>query len=262
MEMHTKSSVLGSLLWFPVPFLAIAIVSASDLANAQTTTEEKNSPGVYQIKAPALYALGHTGLNVTVAIVDTGIVNHVEFGSRVLPGWNTLNNSTNVTDGHGHGTHVSGIAGAGKDNPSTSGMFGVAYNAFLLPIKVLNDSGSGTSTSVAKGIQYAVDQRNSNLVAVALKPFAINLSLGSSSPFRNVEAALKNAVNAGMVVAAAAGNSGGANPIWPARHAKEAWANGQIVAVGAVDATNVIAPWSNRAGGELVPLVWTGWQQS
>ncbi len=223
-----------------------AILAASGFASAQTTSltpEETKSPGVYQIKAPALYSLGVTGLNVTMAIIDTGIMTtHPEFahptlGIRVLTGYNAFDGLTNALDDNGHGTHVAGISGAGENN---SGMFGVAYDAFLLPIKVLNDSGSGTSTSVAKGIQYAVG-----------KAFAINLSLGSSSPFKNVKDALKNAVNAGMVVAAAAGNSGGPNPIWPARHAKEAWAKGQIVAVGAVNANNVIAPWSNRAGDTM-----------
>jgi hypothetical protein len=128
-------------------------------------------------------------------------------------------------------------------------MFGVAYEAFLLPVKVLDDKGWGTSTSVANGIQWAVNQRNSASVAPERKPFVINLSLGGGfSSTDPAVPALKNAVNAGMVVAAAAGNDGGANPIWPARYAKETWANGQIIAVGAVDANNVIARWSNRAG--------------
>lgn len=216
---------------------------------AGQTTEEKNSAGVYRIKAPSMYSLGVTGVDVTVAIVDTGLLtSHPEFAGRVLTGYNAFTGTTNVTDGDGHGTHVTGIIGAGRANPSTSGMFGVAYNAYLLPIKSLDDRGSGTSASVANGIQYAVNQRNSVSVLPAHKPFAINLSLGSSAPSTTIEMALKNAVGAGMVVAAAAGNSGGASPIWPARFAKEAWANGQIIAVGAVDANNVIASWSNRAG--------------
>ncbi len=234
--------------------LALMAWAASANSAAQTTPEENKSPGVYQIKAPAMYGLGVTGLNVTMAIIDTGIMKtHPEFGTRVRPGYNAFDGSTNANDDNGHGTHVAGISGAGKGNPSTSGMFGVAYNAFLLPIKVLNASGAGTSTGVANGILHAVEQRNfyllpSNASLVMYAPFVMNLSLGSSSSSTEIADALKKAVGAGMVVVAAAGNAGGRNPIYPARHAKDVWANGQIIAVGAVGANNVIASWSNRAG--------------
>lgn len=254
MSAQAKSNAFERMLRPLSPVLAIAVLTSGGLANAQKTPEEEKSPGVYQIKAPALYSLGVTGLNVTAAILDTGLmVTHPEFGVRVRPGYNAFDGSSNVTDGNGHGTHVSGIIGAGKNNPSTSGMFGVAYDAFLLPIKVLDKNGFGTSTSVANGIQYAVSQRKFYLGTNLdghhkYAPFVINLSLGSSSPSSTIANALKDAVNARMAVAAAAGNDGGANPIYPARYAKEAWANGQIIAVGAVDANNVIASWSNRAG--------------
>lgn len=234
---------------------ALIVALAVGGASAQSTTEEKNSSGVYQIKAPSIYSLGVTGAGVTAAILDTGIFPHSEFSDRLLSGYNAFDGSTNTTDRNGHGTHVAGIVGAGRNNPSTRGMFGVAYNANLLPVKVLNDKGWGTSTSVATGIQWAVDRRKAILGAEAptghhpSAPFVINLSLGGGfSSADPAVPALKDAVNSGMVVAAAAGNEGKANPIWPARYAKEPWANGQIIAVGAVDANNVIAKWSNRAG--------------
>lgn len=253
METHTNSDGFRRFRRSVPRLLATAFFGVSGLCfadnTAPTTPEELKSPGVYQIKAPSIYLLGVTGKDVTMAIIDTGIMKtHPEFGSRVLTGHNALDGSRNVTDDNGHGTHVSGVSGAGRGNPSTSGMFGVAYDAFLLPIKVLDRNGSGTSTSVAGGIQYAVNQRLSLAVEGKFKPFVINLSLGSSSPSSDIATALKNAVTAGMVVAAAAGNDGGAHPIYPARFAKESWANGQIIAVGAVDANNVIASWSNRAG--------------
>ncbi|MBI2296328.1 MAG: S8 family serine peptidase [Betaproteobacteria bacterium] len=253
MSVQAKSNAFERMLRPLSPVLAIAVLTSSGLASAQTT-EEKNSRGVYQIKAPALYSLGVTGLDVTAAILDTGLmVTHPEFGVRVRPGYNAFDGSSNVTDGNGHGTHVTGIIGAGRNNPPDKGMFGVAYDAFLLPIKVLDKNGFGTSTSVANGIQYAVSQRKFYLGTNLdghhrFAPIVINLSLGSSSPSTTIANALKDAVNARMAVAAAAGNDGGANPIYPARYAKEAWANGQIIAVGAVDANNVIASWSNRAG--------------
>jgi hypothetical protein len=232
----------------PFPLLASALAVACAMSNVAsadhmvpgTPPEEKKSPGVYQIHAPAMYGLNPsvTGSGVTAAILDTGLLTtHPEFTGRVLTGHNAFNGSTNVTDGHGHGTHVTGIIGARKYE---DGMFGVAYTATLLPIKVLDDRGSGTSASVAAGINWAA--------TAAAKPFVMNLSLGSSSPSSTIAGALQNAVNAGMVVVAAAGNSGGASPIYPARHASEGWAKGQIIAVGAVDSNNVITSWSNRAG--------------
>ncbi len=228
--------------------LALMAWAASANSAAQTTPEEIKSPGVYQIKAPAMYGLGVTGLNVTMAIIDTGIMKtHPEFGIRVLTGFNAFDLTTNANDDNGHGTHVAGISGAARDG---NGMFGVAYNAFLLPIKVLNASGAGTSTGVANGILHAVERRNFYLSTTDSKyaPFVMNLSLGSSSASTVIADALKKAVGAGMVVVAAAGNDGGRNPIYPARYASQSWAQGQIIAVGAVGANNVIASWSNRAG--------------
>jgi len=217
MKVHTESNPFESLLRSLASLVAIAVLAAGGLAHAQTKTpEENNSRGIYQIKADKLYARypGVTGLNVTAAILDTGIFSHSEFGSRLLTGYNAFDGSTNTTDRYGHGTHVAGIVGAGKDNPATKGMFGVAYNANLLPVKVLDDKGWGTSTSVANGIQYAVNQRKLYLGTDPVKlltehhplaPFVINLSLGGGfSSTDPAVPALKNAVNAGMVVAAAA----------------------------------------------------------
>jgi subtilisin family serine protease len=234
--------------------VALAAAAAIPSSFAQTTQEEFNSPGVYQINAQAAHnrPAPVTGANVTIVIVDTGLhTSHPEFAGRVLPGYNVFDGSQNAFDGNGHGTHVAGILGAGKNNPAQSGMFGAAYQAYLMPIRVLNNFGFGTSDGIARGIQVAANRRNSAAVPEDKKPFAMNLSLGSSSPSVNIEASLRNAItsiNGGMVIAAAAGNNGGTDPGWPARYAKESWANGQILAVGAVDSNNVIAGFSNRAG--------------
>jgi hypothetical protein len=115
-------------------------------------------------------------------------------------------------------------------------------------VKVLDDTGWGTSASIANGIRFTVGQRTNAAVAEQHRPFVINMSLISSAASADIEDALRQAVNSGMVVVAAAGNDGKANPDYPARHAKESWANGQIIAVGAVDSDNRMAPLSNRAG--------------
>lgn len=96
---------------------------------------------------------------VKLAIVDTGIDNtHEDLQGRVLlPGYNALDGSTDTHDGFGHGTHVSGIAAAVTNNGiGIAGTAGPA-NIQLMPVKVLDDSGSGSDFSVARGIRWAAD---------------------------------------------------------------------------------------------------------
>lgn len=178
------------------------------------------------------------GTNVTIAIIDSGIRrDHIDFAGAITGGYNAFTNLTGaaaVNDTSGHGTHVASLAAA---RANRVGMVGVASNARILPVQVF----MGSSTSdfyVARGINYATSQR----------AFVMNLSLGGSTMSPTIRTALQGAQAAGLLMVIAAGNEGLANPSFPARHASEAWARGQIIAVGAVDANNVIASFSNRAG--------------
>jgi subtilisin family serine protease len=157
------------LHWVRVGLVLSAAIASAPLL-AQTTQEELNSPGVYQINANAAHGRTTpiTGANVTIVIVDSGLLaTHPEFTGRVLPGYNVFDGSQNTHDGNGHGTHVAGILGAGKNNPFTSGMFGVAYNVNLMPIRALNNFGFGTNNGISRGIQVAVNRRNNPAVADA-----------------------------------------------------------------------------------------------
>lgn len=186
------------------------------------------------VGANTAYTMGARGLGVTAAVIDTGIdLNNAEFKGRLVKGYNALSPTKTPMDDNGHGTHVAGIIGAAADGVMT---VGIAPDVSLMPVKVLSSSGSGTQTSFNAGVSYAV-----NAGARIL-----NMSLGASGPFG--QAGIQQAVSAGRLVVAAAGNDGAANPAWPARYAKETWANGQVIAVGAVDANGVIASFSNRAG--------------
>jgi subtilisin family serine protease len=78
------------------------------------------------------------------------------------------------------------------------------------------------------------------------KASIVNVSLSSANAYD--PRATQQAVRAGLLIVVAAGNDALANPVWPARFAKEAWANNQVIAVGAVDANHRIASFSNRAG--------------
>lgn len=201
-----------------------------------TDTERVNSASVMTpIHADYAYDRAVTGHGVTVGVLDTGIsANHPEFSElgKLLPGYNAITGGTDVTDRDGHGTHVAGIIAAGRDGKGT---FGVAYDAQILPIKVLRDDGSGSTTYLDAGLRYAIGRAS-----------IVSMSLGATTSYNSK--AIQEAVAGGLLIIAAAGNDGAANPNWPARFAKESWANNQIIAVGAVDGKNQIASFSNRAG--------------
>ncbi|TFW06038.1 hypothetical protein E4K72_10640, partial [Oxalobacteraceae bacterium OM1] len=220
---HAEDVPLGPVqTWYPVA--------------GSVDYERGNSRNVLvPIRADGAYRLNVTGKGVTVAVMDSGLdTAHREFTEpgKLLRGFNAIDGSSNVTDMVGHGTHVAGLVAAGRDG---AGMFGVAFDAALLPIKVLADNGTGSTTYLDRGLRYAIG-----------KASIVNMSLGAANVYN--PAALQDAVRAGMLLVVAAGNDRAANPGWPARFAKEGWANGQIIAVGAVDANNRLAAFSNRAG--------------
>jgi hypothetical protein len=207
--------------------LPVAVVVDVERSNSLST--------IRPVRAEYAYARSITGKGVTIAVMDTGIsADHPEFSAtgKLAQGYNAITGTSDVTDRAGHGTHVAGILGADRNG---YGMFGVAYDARLLPIKVLGDDGSGSTRYLDNGLRYAIGRAQ-----------IASLSLGSNTAYD--ARATQEAVRAGLLIVVAAGNDGAANPNWPARFAKEAWANNQIIAVGAVDANNRIASFSNRAG--------------
>lgn len=144
-------------------------------------------------------------------------------------GWDFAANDNNPMDEEGHGTHVAGTIAA--ENNGT-GATGVAYNARIMPVRVLGPNG-GSYSDVADGIRYAVNN-GANV---------INLSLGGNSSSDVVRDAIQYAAEQGVVVVMAAGNSGGSSPHYPAYEATD-WG----IAVGAVNSSKQMASWSNRAG--------------
>ncbi len=188
------------------------------------------------------------GRDITVAVVDTGIsASHAEFGgsfgNRVLPGYDYFSSGNGRYDGDGHGTHVAGIAAAGLNG---FGMVGIAPEAWLLPVKVLNDSGSGSSTSLDAGVKWAIDNHVRPVSGVPTQKTVFNMSLGGSTAFGLTT--LQRIRNAGTIGIVAAGNEGRKDPSYPARYASDKSVAGWIIAVGAVDSQNRLASFSNKAG--------------
>lgn len=198
-----------------------------------SASESTYTPGTLQINAPTAWRKGASGTRIVVGVIDTGVnAAHPDLVGQVLGGYNAVNNNSVTTDANGHGTHVAGIIAAAANS---TGIVGTAYTAKILPVKIFDDSGRGTSSSLSSGLRYT-----------AGKAKVLNLSLSAGGPVAETE--LRNAVSRGQLIVAAAGNAGRSNPDWPARYAPQTWANNQILAVGAVDRNNVIASWSNRAG--------------
>lgn len=170
----------------------------------------------------------HPGGNqVILAVLDTGIdASHPEVAGKILPGRNTLNNNNNVADGHGHGTHCSGTAAAWGNNGI--GFAGVSWGAQILPVKVLDNGGGGTWTSVAQGIIWAADNG----------AWIISMSLGGSSGSSEAEAAVNYAHGKGVLVVAAAGNTGSRFVLYPAAYAN-------CYAVSATTHTDALASFSS-----------------
>ena len=169
------------------------------------------------------------GSGVVIAVVDTGVMgNHPDLNGKVQVGFDAIANvAGGNNDPNGHGTHVAGIAAAYANNGA--GIHGGAPGAEIMPIKVLGASGSGWSSDVAQGIIWAADNG----------AHVINLSLGGG--YSSVShTAVQYAVGKGVVVVAAAGNSGrsGSPPSYPG-------ALSETIAVGATDAGNNHPSFSN-----------------
>jgi len=182
--------------------------------------------GIDRIDAELVWPSGNTADPIKVGIIDTGISNkHPDLLANIKGGVNTINPLKNWNDDNGHGSHVAGIVAA-IDNDI--GVIGVGPKIDLYAIKVLNAAGSGYLSDVIEGIQWAID----NGMQV------INMSLGTTSDVPSFHDAVIAAKNAGIVVVAAAGNSG-SSVNYPAAYP-------ETIAVSATDQNNQIASWSSR----------------
>lgn len=179
-----------------------------------------------KINAGAAWDVSQGGYG-PVAIIDTGIdAAHSDLTGEVTSGYNFVNNSTNTNDDNGHGTHVAGII-AGETNNS-NGVASIGFNGLLMPVKVLDSSGTGTYGAVADGIVFAADHGAR----------IINMSLGGSSASQTLQDAVNYAEQKGVIVVAAAGNNGNTAAVYPADYAG-------VIAVSATTDTDTLASFSS-----------------
>jgi serine protease len=178
--------------------------------------------------------------SVVVAVIDTGIA-YEDFGPfRKAPDWgntqfvtglNVLTRTEHANDDNFHGTHVASTIAEATNN--STGVAGLCFQCALMPVKVLNSSGTGSFFNVAEGIDYATNFMLNGRRAVKV----INLSLGGDVESTAVRDAVNRAVAAGITVVAASGNESSA-VAFPASLPN-------VIAVGAVDARKQRAPYSN-----------------
>ncbi|MFJ8494290.1 S8 family peptidase [Streptomyces sp. NPDC094038] len=135
---------------------------------------------------------GPAGAGVTVYVIDTGVrITHADFGGRASYGWDFVGNDRSAGDGNGHGTHVAGIIAGTR--------YGVAKKARIVSVRVLDDTGSGTTAQVIAGVDW--------VTAHARRPAVANLSLGGYHSAQ-LDTAVRNSIKAGVTYTVAAGNDG------------------------------------------------------
>ncbi|EMI44639.1 S8 family peptidase [Rhodopirellula sp. SWK7] len=212
---------------------------------------------VNAIGAPEAWASGYTGQGVVVAVVDTGVdLDHADLTDNIfvnpgeipnngidddqngfvddVHGYDFTDGDNDPNDLRGHGTHVAGTIAASNNGV---GATGIAPDATILPVRVLDADGSGTANDVAAGIRYAA----------RMGADIINLSLGGGYSWA-IDSAIDYARSLGSLVVAAAGNESATAPGFPARFSAT---DDNVISVGASTSSGSIASFSNRVGDSL-----------
>ncbi|MEM9534469.1 MAG: S8 family serine peptidase [Cyanobacteria bacterium P01_E01_bin.45] len=239
---------------------AASYALGTEISTGETTNSGSNSNSLNAINVADVWQAGITGNGQTIAVLDTGVdIRHRDLAANIwtnsgevagdgidndgngyvddVNGYDFTDSDGDVSDDNGHGTHISGIV-AGLKN--SSGITGIAHEAKIMPVKILDADGLGYFDDIAKGIRYAVDNGAD----------VLNLSLAvdySESSLRN---AISYAYDKGAVVVSAAGNYGGDRPLFPARYADR-----YGLAVGTVDSNNQYQSYSNKAGSSRLDYV-------
>ena len=207
-----------------------------EYAEADATTQAAITPtdpswgaewGMAKVNAPAAWDKTTGSSAVTIAILDTGVkYDHADLQNRFVAGYDFVNNDADPTDDQGHGTAAAGVAGATANNGV--GMAGSCWTCKLMPVKVLDASGGGDYVDLVNGITWATDHGAS----------VISMSLAGSADSSTLHSAVQYARNHGVVLVAAAGNSGVNSLSYPAAYA-------EVLGVAGTQSDDTLYSWSN-----------------
>ncbi|OZH51990.1 hypothetical protein AFK68_27245 [Hydrocoleum sp. CS-953] len=219
-----------------------------------------NQWGLDLVKAPEVWNQGFQGDGIVVAVIDSGVdYTHPELTGQMwinsgeipnnnidddgngyvddVQGWDFVDDDKDPIDEEGHGTHIAGTIAAKRDGTGTTG---IAPNAKIMPIRVLDDQGSGQARDGIEAIRYAVDNGAD----------VINLSSGARNVVIGELGAIRYAAENGVVFVSASGNDSLSSPDYPARLAVQ-----QGIAVGSVQRNGQFSSFSNEAGNEPLDYV-------
>ena len=206
-------------------------VRPSSTASVPVTNAHRTAAGgrwgIERIAVPAAWDAAGSFAPVLVAVIDTGIDPRAPFADRVKAGID-FSGSGNVADEHGHGTHMAGTIAA------------IAPNASFVNLKVADKRGRCESDTVAKAIRWAAD-RGAQVINVSLEV----------APTDALQAAVEHACSKGVLVIAAAGNSGSTTPAYPAAYV-------EAVAVAGTNEADGLAILSNH--GDWVDIAAPGFK--
>jgi subtilisin family serine protease len=213
----------------------VAYVVQNHVFHVSDTQQDPPSWGLdridqHELPLDSSYTYNTTASNVTAYVIDTGVLaTHETFGGRVSGGYDFIDNDSDPTDENGHGTHVAGTIGGSE--------YGVAKGVKIVPVRVLDADGSGTTEQVVAGINWVAEN--------ATGPSVANMSLGGSADDA-LDQAVAGAIAKGVTFAVAAGNDAAdASGYSPARVPS-------AITVAASDKTDKEASFSNY--GSVVDL--------
>lgn len=177
-----------------------------------------NQWGHTRVSSTAAWDVETGSDQIVIAIIDSGIdTGHPDLSTKLVPGHDFVDDDADPSDLQGHGTHVSGIAAASGDNGL--GIAGMSWGARIMPVRVLDENGSGYNSDIVDAITWAVNHGADIL----------NLSFGGTSFSQAMQDAVNAAHSAGRLVVAAMGNDRSGNPTkYPAAY-------GNVFAVAATD---------------------------
>ena len=196
------------------------------------------------------------GQGTIVAVIDTGILKgHPDLQGQLVDGYDFISSASNAADGDDgrdadpedpgdgnrpgessyHGTHVAGTVAAATNN--TKGVAGVAWNAKVMPLRVLGKQG-GSDVDIIEAIKFAARLTNGSGTLPPIKADVINMSLGGSGSSQTTQDVITAARAAGVIIVAAAGNDNSSQLFYPASYAG-------VISVSAVAYDLKRAPYSN-----------------